>query len=417
MRLDESTPAHADGPIRILLVPNVSWWVIGAMARQIAANLGPRFACYIVPETVFARCPRLRNSLLRNVHLLHVMDEGTLEALDDLAMPHCPPMITWIHHVTSWSRWHEAAIRKSQALVTCTPQWASVVREHAGERMPVAVVPHAVDTTFFRRTPAAREAFGIPPGKFAVGFAASRASDNDNQRKGLSTLTQVLLLGSKAIPDLHIVFAGLGWEDEVQSLRARGISASYTGYLKSSSLPQFYSSLDAYLVTSRIEGGPLTVLESMACGTPVVATRVGLVPEVIEDNCTGFSAAVDDEAALVGGLTRLYEKPELRAELGRNARLLMEQSRNWKAALSSLAECYSDLAGNSPKREPLPQRYAFKPRILSNAACAADCLIATYRQMGKSTSSHWEALKHLPTMLSGLRANDVLRGLLLLAAK
>lgn len=402
--------------IRILLVPNVSWWVIGAMARQIAANLGSRFTFYIVPETVFVRCERLRAALLRNVHVLHVMDEGTLESLEGLPMPHCPPIVTWIHHVTSWSPWHEAAIRKSDAVVTCTPEWASVVRERAGE-LPVIVVPHAVDTSFFRRMPAKRDALGIPPGRFAVGFAANRASDYDNQRKGLSTLAEVLRLAVGRIPNLHIVFAGIGWEDEVQRLRDSGISASYAGYLKTSALPQFYSSLDAYLVTSRIEGGPLTVLESMACGTPVVATRVGLVSEVIEDGRTGFSAPVDDAPALVEGLVRLHRDPELCARLGANARSLMEQTRTWKTALASLAECYGELAAKSPGRENLSTRYAGAPEILSNAACAADCLIATYRQMVKGTSSRREALSQLPVKLGGLGARDVLRGSLLLAAR
>ena len=417
-RIGGSTPARdANNQIRILLVPNVSWWVIGAMARKIAANLGPRFVIYIIPETVFARCPRLRNALLRNVHLLHVMDEGTLEALDNLDLPHRLPLIVWIHHVTGWSPWHEAATKRSNVVVTCTYEWARVVRERSGGRLPVIVVPHAVDTAFFRRMPAARGIFGIPPGKFAVGFAASKASDQDNQRKGLSTLARVLRLAIQSIPDLHIVFAGIGWEDEVRQFRASGISASYTGYLKSSTLPQFYSSLDVYLVTSRVEGGPLTVLESMACGTPVVATRVGLVPEVIENSQNGFSTAVDDVTALVEGLVRLYREPELRAKMGSEARLLMERSRNWNAALVSLAECYCELAVNCSKPEPLSSRYSYAPQALSDAARAADCLIATYRRLVTGRSSRWEALKHLPTMLAGLRAMDVLRGSWLLAGK
>jgi hypothetical protein len=214
-----------------------------------------------------------------------------------------------------------------------------------------------------------------------------------------------------------MVFAGIGWEDEVRQLRASGISASYTGYLKTSALPQFYSSLDAYLVTSRVEGGPVTVLESMACGTPVVATRVGLVPEVIKDGQNGVSTAVDDAMALAEGLVRLYREPDLRARMGSDARQLMEQTRNWTAALAPLAECYSGLAVNSPKREALPRRYDYAPQVLSNAACAADCLITTYRRLVTGSCSRWDALKHLPTMLAGLRANDVFRGSRLLASK
>jgi len=87
-------------------------------------------------------------------------------------------------------------------------------------------------------------------------------------------------------------------------------------------LPAFYSSMDALLVASRFEGGPYTMLEAMACGTPVIATPVGLVPEVIEDGISGIRvAATDSVSALVDGMDRFRAlTPIARTAMGGRAR-------------------------------------------------------------------------------------------------
>src|SRR5262249_2090415 len=139
------------------------------------------------------------------------------------------------------------------------------------------------------RVPPERAKFHMPPHYFVVGFVGSKTSNFDEGRKGLDTLHELLSAANRRIKNLHISFLGLGWEREVHNLRRQGISANYVGFIPESQLASFYSSIDAYLLTSRVEGGPCTVLEAMACQTPVVATQVGLVPEVICHGETGFS--------------------------------------------------------------------------------------------------------------------------------
>ena len=60
-----------------------------------------------------------------------------------------------------------------------------------------------------------------------------------------------------------------------------------------------YHALDLYLVTSREEGGPKALLESMASGVPLVATRTGMAEDVVEDGVNGHLAPVDDAEAIV----------------------------------------------------------------------------------------------------------------------
>jgi glycosyltransferase involved in cell wall biosynthesis len=74
---------------------------------------------------------------------------------------------------------------------------------------------------------------------------------------------------------------------------------------------------DAFLLTSVSEGIPLTVIEAMAAGLPVVATRVGGMAEVVEDGRTGLLAPAGDAEALAESVMRLARDPGLAAEMGR----------------------------------------------------------------------------------------------------
>jgi glycosyltransferase involved in cell wall biosynthesis len=77
---------------------------------------------------------------------------------------------------------------------------------------------------------------------------------------------------------------------------------------------------DIFLLTSISEGIPLTVIEAMAAGLPVVATRAGGVPEVVDDGCSGLLAPVGDDAALAEHVIRLASDPQVRQQMGEHGR-------------------------------------------------------------------------------------------------
>ena len=82
-------------------------------------------------------------------------------------------------------------------------------------------------------------------------------------------------------------------------------------------LPELYRACDALVLSSAWEGMPNVVLEAMASGTPVVATAVGAVPEMVADSETGFVVRAGDPAALAGAMERMMElTPEERREMG-----------------------------------------------------------------------------------------------------
>lgn len=81
-------------------------------------------------------------------------------------------------------------------------------------------------------------------------------------------------------------------------------------------VPELLPALDVFALPSRAEGMPTAILEAMVCGLPVVATRVGSVPELVEDGVTGILVPAGDPDALARAVRRLVADPELRAAMG-----------------------------------------------------------------------------------------------------
>ncbi len=105
-----------------------------------------------------------------------------------------------------------------------------------------------------------------------------------------------------------------------------------------------YHALDAYLVASRQEGGPKSVLESMATGVPLVTTRAGQAPDLVVDGENGLLADVEDADALAAALGRVRADPSLVARTREAGRRTAEETSHealaprWEALLDGFAE-------------------------------------------------------------------------------
>jgi len=82
-----------------------------------------------------------------------------------------------------------------------------------------------------------------------------------------------------------------------------------------------YNRAGIYVLASADEGKPVALMEAMACSLPVVATRVGDVPDMIRDGVSGFIIDIGDENALVDRLTRLLFDRELMFNMGQEAKI------------------------------------------------------------------------------------------------
>jgi len=396
---------------RILLIPNVAWWIIGEMGKQIIARFGDKYEFYFMPETVLEWRPELLRAMVPAVDVIHCMNESSIELFRDFAPNTLPPIATWIHHVTTWSPNHQTAIDRSSAITVCTRGWKDYLAPRISGRIPVTIIPHGVDASFFRKKKVSLSRFGIPADRFVLGFVGNKGSDSDRGRKGTDVLFQVVRNAAARLPNLHVVLGGPGWEKELAELRTQGISASATGYIRKADLPSLYSALDVYLLTSRVEGGPCTVFESMACETAVVSTRVGAVPELIVDGVNGYSAEVDDSEGLLSAIVALGQSPEKRIQIGKSARETVSRL-SWGAVLNPLESVYDDLIRlRRTQGSALPgPAWMDDPEALLRASCAADALVNVLPRLRNRSIGPGKGIKLLREMLSGQSIADIAKG-------
>ena len=84
-------------------------------------------------------------------------------------------------------------------------------------------------------------------------------------------------------------------------------------------LPNLYNCLDLYLISSRDEGGPTGLGEAMACGVPIISTKVGLACDFISNDENGYLTDLDDYQSIAKYIQKLYEDPKLCEKFSKNS--------------------------------------------------------------------------------------------------
>ena len=125
--------------------------------------------------------------------------------------------------------------------------------------------------------------------------------------------------------------------------RALGITdrVLFTGWRRD--LPRIYADLNVLVVSSDNEGTPVSAIEAMASSRPVVATRVGGLPDLIEDRKTGRLVPHRDAEALASAVLDLLQSPHTARELGRNAQESVRQRFAVQRLLADMDHLYSQL--------------------------------------------------------------------------
>lgn len=122
-----------------------------------------------------------------------------------------------------------------------------------------------------------------------------------------------------------------------------GDSVEFVGHVENQSLPSYYCDADVFVLSSKNDNHPITILEAMSCGTAVVAPRVGWIPELVDDGVDGLLYQQGSKEGLVEALGSLLEEAELRQVLGANGRRKAVSDFDWNDKAVNLKETYEDL--------------------------------------------------------------------------
>lgn len=205
-------------------------------------------------------------------------------------------------------------------------------------QFPVTLIPNGVDLEEFapRDRRLAREVLGIPQGAQVVMFISD---DVTNRRKGSSLLLQALS-GLMQAHDLFLVSVGKG------KLPVTGlIPCLHMGHVNNDRwLSLIYSAADVFVIPSLQDNLPNTVLESMACGTPVIGFAVGGIPDMVRAGVTGLLVPPYDVDGLCVAISDLLRDPARLAAMRDHCRRIAVEEYSRELQVRRYSELYKSLA-------------------------------------------------------------------------
>lgn len=249
----------------------------------------------------------------------------------------------WAEHLVRLAE-RTLARMTDRILVLSPRQRAEIVdRFRVARADRVSIVPLGLDLKRFLELPSgpsadARRQLGVPAGGFVVGYLGRLVAI-----KNLPLLIEAF--GRLHQPVSTLLIAGDGTERPAieREVATRGLEARVRFLGWCSDLPSFYSAIDVVALSSTNEGTPVALIEGMAAGRPVVATRVGGVPDLVEDGRTGLLVNAGDPAALAAALERIAGDMNLRESLGRAARARVRAAHTVDRLIDDLDRVYTQI--------------------------------------------------------------------------
>ena len=163
-------------------------------------------------------------------------------------------------------------------------------------------------------------------------------------RKGMDVLLQALSMLPKQI-EWRCTIGGNGEIDRYKQIaRELGIGEriEFAGWVDEAKVYAMLHEADIFVLASRYENQPLTILEAMAAGLPVISTLIGAIPEQVIDGVSGILIEPGDAKALLEALLRLIEAPQTRQAMGQAGRLRYEENFSAKAFSENILSVYRE---------------------------------------------------------------------------
>ena len=228
------------------------------------------------------------------------------------------------------------ARRTDRLIVVSRAVGQDAIREFAVRPEKLRVIHNGVDTQRFEPQALARR----PNSLIFVG-------NSDNWTKG----TRYLFAALARLRHLHFrltmvgrVEAQLEWTVRLVDQLSLRDNIDFVGHVSTEQLADLYATSELAVCPSLYEGFGLPALEAMACGTPVVGTRTGGLPEVIEHGVTGLLVPPADVAALADAIARLMTDDRRRGEMGKAARDSAVERFSWASTAARTLDVYQEVA-------------------------------------------------------------------------
>ena len=331
---------------RIMLIPDSVEWILGTWAKEITKWNSNKYEFVIFPAAEIRESPELFLSVLAQVDTVHCLTPWVFSEISTVIAEtkyrHLE-LISTIHHIVKLPQVADC-LKADKVMVVCQKYLDELIA-HGVPEEKVFLIYNGVDADAFspRDTIEARRSFGIPDGALAVGFSAKATSDHDG-RKGINVFCDTLsTLRDRIKERIHVILTGPGWENLQRKAAFDRIAFHYFPFLPTARMAEFYNAIDVYLVTARVEGGPVPLLEAMSCGTPVVTTPVGTALDFIRDGYNGLLVPFDAVEETASAIERVHCDADLASRLGSAGRETILRNLQWKDTVRKVDQLYREL--------------------------------------------------------------------------
>jgi glycosyltransferase involved in cell wall biosynthesis len=254
-----------------------------------------------------------------------------------------------------WRRFQGWAYRRGVLPVSIAQEVTRTFIEEYG-RAPAAEIPNAIPTDRYTPDPVRRAAWRSQhevPADALMFTCVAGLRPQKNHR----LLIQAFAHASSQLADALLLLVGPpdrldpAYAESLQRLAQELGLGQRVRFLGSrSDVPDILRASDVFVLSSDYEGNPLSVLEAMAAGLPVVSTAVGGVPELVQHGATGLLVPAGDARALAEAITQLGRNADQRAAMGHAARQTALERFDVRVMSHAYAKFYLELLHSSPAR-------------------------------------------------------------------
>jgi glycosyltransferase involved in cell wall biosynthesis len=332
-------------------------WSLWGYAQSLERDVRVRRGVYLLAPLVALALRARVAGLLRDrrfdvLHAHWVVPNAAL--VQDLAAAHGVPLVVSLHgsdvflaeKLPGVRGLAARALERASAVTACSGDLHRRALRLGASAARTRTVPYGVDLAAFapdRPAAGVRERLGVPhDALFVLGFGRLV------EKKGFAYLIDA----AARVPGVHLVVAG---EGDLRGPLQRRVSekkapVSLPGALGRDAMAEALAAADVVAVPSvvdsagNVDGLPNALLEALAAGRAVVASRVAGIPDLVEHERTGLLVPEKDTGALTEALARLAREPQTRARLGAAARRLALERLSWESAARRFEECYVEAA-------------------------------------------------------------------------
>jgi glycosyltransferase involved in cell wall biosynthesis len=332
-------------------------WVMPGRADTIAAD-GLKHAARLVADvrpSVLHAASNYSNALialaLRDATQLPVLYEVRGFWEDTWLSRHSASATSDLRHSDRYVRSRALETHCMQAadlVVTLGEAMRDEITERGIDPANILIVPNGVSQEFLQPLPdptVLKSQLGIKDGEHVVGLVSSLVA-----HEGIGTLlAAVKILGDRGVRTRALIVGDGPERGTLQRHAAQlGLDAIFTGRVPMAKVRDYHAVLDVFVVPRTPDRvcqlvTPLKPVEAMASGLPVVVSGVRALGEIVQDKVTGLLFPPLDAEALADALQLLLGNPELRRELGANAKQWVARDRTWEHNAARYRDAYARL--------------------------------------------------------------------------